>query len=370
MTWPTVPFSEAIGDVSAGNKKIPLTQTLKSRLLPVIDQGRRFIAGYTDDDTAAVNVNGPVIVFGDHTRALKYVDFRFAMGADGTKLLQVRDGFDSRFVFRFLGSVELTGLGYSRHFKALKETRIPRPPIEEQRRIAAILDAADAVRAKRRAQLALLDELVESLFQSHVLAAPRRLSLRALGVDFVAGKNIVSDGRSPHSSNRVLKVSAVSSRQFRAEETKPMPADYVAPTLHRVHRGDILFGRASGSLDLLGATAVVDADVVDVYLPDKVWRLEVPPESGMTREFVLGVLRSAEFLRFIRHHASGAAGVRNIAKSKVLDYMAPIPPIAMQYDYSRKHVAILIERTRVADALGVEDELFAALQYRAFRGEL
>src|SRR5699024_4635144 len=160
----SVPFLEAFDDVSRGNKRVPLKELGDNGLLPVVDQGKSPIAGYVNDQTLAVSTAGPIIVFGDHTRAVKYIDFPFAMGADGTKLLKARPGFDSRYLYYALRAIDLSNAGYSRHFKFLKQTRVPRFELEQQRRIATILDEADAIRSKRRAQLEHLDELPQALF--------------------------------------------------------------------------------------------------------------------------------------------------------------------------------------------------------------
>ena len=144
--WPLVPFAEALTDVSAGNVKTPQSSYLDEGLLPVVDQGRGLIAGYTNDAGAAYRGELPVIVFGDHTRAVKYVDFPFSMGADGVKVLRARPGWSPKFLYHHLRQVELPAAGYSRHFKFLRELSIPRPPIDEQRRRTDLLDSVGALR--------------------------------------------------------------------------------------------------------------------------------------------------------------------------------------------------------------------------------
>lgn len=107
---------------------------------PVIDQGQEFIAGFTNDNSLIFNDCLPVIIFGDHTRALKFIDFPFAVGADGTKILKPTDDFDPMFFFYMLQSLDLGSRGYARHFKLLKEKEIPLPSIKTQKEIVAKLD--------------------------------------------------------------------------------------------------------------------------------------------------------------------------------------------------------------------------------------
>ncbi|WP_067429039.1 restriction endonuclease subunit S domain-containing protein [Nocardioides jensenii] len=244
------------------------------------------------------------------------------------------------------------------------------PPLPEQRRIAAILDHADTLRAKRRQVLAHLDSLTQSIFNDMFADVLERTRLKDMGVDFISGKNVLGDDMDAHPVNRVIKVSAISGGTFIPSESKPMPRDYSPPETHRLRSGDILFGRASGSLELLGATAVVDDAPDDYFLPDKVWRLTTTASGPVTKGFILGVLRSADARAFIRHTASGAAGVRNIGKAKLLEYEAPLPRIDRQLDFAERIEKIDRERAALQRALSADDELFNSLQSRAFRGEL
>ena len=163
MTWPMAQFDEAIIDITRGNQKVLQRNYLSEGAIPIIDQGQSLVGGYTDNLEFLHQSEGPVIVFGDHTKVFKYVDFPFAMGADGVKVLKVQSGWDSIFVYHFLRSVQFPALGYSRHFKILKEKTIPRPPIDEQRRIAARLNHADDLYARGLQMLSLSDELAMSL---------------------------------------------------------------------------------------------------------------------------------------------------------------------------------------------------------------
>ena len=161
---PRVPFSNVFSDVSAGSKKTMQADYLKSGSIPVIDQGSKGVAGYTNDSQAMCPVELPVVLFGDHTRRFKFVDHPVAVGADGVKILKARSTLDTRYGFHYLSSLDLPSAGYSRHFKFLKEVSVPLPPLAEQRRIALILDRADELRAMRRRALNHCEELADSIF--------------------------------------------------------------------------------------------------------------------------------------------------------------------------------------------------------------
>lgn len=93
--------------------------------IPIIDQSRNFVAGYTDDVSALVDLGKPVIVFGDHTRILKYITFPFAKGADGTQLIMSNsDKMPQSLFYCSLMNIDLSNYHYARHFKYLKAEEI------------------------------------------------------------------------------------------------------------------------------------------------------------------------------------------------------------------------------------------------------
>ena len=115
-----------VGDLIAKvqrTKQVPANEYMKTGNIPVIDQSRNYIAGYTNDNECLVKVSTPYIVFGDHTRVLKYIPFSFAKGADGTQLIMSNDLKrmpQSLFYISLIG-IDLSNYSYARHFKYLKE---------------------------------------------------------------------------------------------------------------------------------------------------------------------------------------------------------------------------------------------------------
>ena len=126
---------------------------------PIIDQGQGFIAGWTDDERGLIATCLPVIVFGDHTRVFKYVDFPFVRGADGTQILKPREGIDTLFFYYACRAIDLPGRGYNRHFTILKEKTIPLPDHREQRKIGKTLrQVEDAIEFQTK-QLIITERL-------------------------------------------------------------------------------------------------------------------------------------------------------------------------------------------------------------------
>lgn len=138
--WRVVAFSEAVLNERFGVGKVRQQEYQKAGQFPIVDQGQKLIAGYWDRLEDVYQGPLPVIIFGDHTRVFKFVDFPFVCGADGTKIL-VPDisKFFPAFLYFALTRLEIPNRGYNRHFSLLREQRLPCPPLPEQRAIAHVL---------------------------------------------------------------------------------------------------------------------------------------------------------------------------------------------------------------------------------------
>ena len=157
-------FTDVFSDETKRGYKIQTSEYLPFGKYPIIDQGQAQIVGYTNLENGLFT-DVPAIIFGDHTRIVKYVDRPFFLGADGVKVLKakVRDT-DYKYLFYCLQNAKIPNTGYNRHFKWLKDVDIPLPPLEEQCQIAALLDKVSDLIAKRRQQLDKLDELIKARF--------------------------------------------------------------------------------------------------------------------------------------------------------------------------------------------------------------
>jgi type I restriction enzyme M protein len=117
--------------------KIQKNNYCKDGKYPIIDQSQNKIAGWTDDEKALIKIDKPVVIFGDHTCAVKYSEIPFAQGADGIKILTTIEKILPKFLYFSLkkGIVEISG--YKRHFSKLKEIKIPLPTLEIQKKLVA-----------------------------------------------------------------------------------------------------------------------------------------------------------------------------------------------------------------------------------------
>lgn len=160
-----VTFEEFFNTVSSKKYQISKIDYLDEGEFPVIDQGQKFVIGYTNNEKKVYSNEKPVIIFGDHTRIIKYVDFDFVIGADGTKILLTKnDNIYSKYAYYCLLNTNIENLGYSRHFKLLKEKSFYLPTLTKQKKIAKVLDRANELITLRKESIEKLDDLSKSIF--------------------------------------------------------------------------------------------------------------------------------------------------------------------------------------------------------------
>ena len=160
----TKSFDEVFEDQTKYGTKIKTDEYCVSGAHIIVDQGQEQIAGYTElEDGLFEHV--PAIVFGDHTRVVKYVDTPFFLGADGVKVLRSRfPDANYKYLYYALKNARIPNTGYNRHFKWLKETRINYPDTERQAEIVGVLDGVTGVIEKRQQQLSALGDLIKARF--------------------------------------------------------------------------------------------------------------------------------------------------------------------------------------------------------------
>lgn len=157
-------FDEIFEDVTKLGTKVKTDEYHSSGKHQIIDQGQEIVAGYTDLEKGLFE-DVPAIIFGDHTRIIKYVDQPFFLGADGVKVLRSRlEAANYRYLYYALKNVKIPNTGYNRHFKWLKTAQIKWPNAETQSDIVAVLDRISKIIKYRQRQLQKLDELVKARF--------------------------------------------------------------------------------------------------------------------------------------------------------------------------------------------------------------
>lgn len=364
-----IQFSDAVTDATGGNVKVQRKDYLRSGLLPVIDQGQDAIAGYTDDAEAAYQGELPVILFGDHTRAFKYADAPFALGADGVKVLAPKQGFNAKFLFYYFQSCGIPSRGYSRHFKYLREISVPYFTPSEQYRVVELLDQVDALRrlcGEADAKVArILPALFLKMFGDPV-DNPLQWPTGTLGS--FGGSARYGLGQPPNLSEAGLPL-------LRA--TNIDAGNILEKNLVFVAKEDVPISRSA----LLSANEVIvvrsGAYTGDVAQVTDRWAgsvagydLVVTPPPGWTGEFVEQMLLTAFVQRGYFESQKGRAGQPHLNSAQVEATPVFRPTGLLQEEFSKRVRAIRKLRDECQTAAERVESLFGSSLQRAFSGQL
>ncbi|MCK6435929.1 restriction endonuclease subunit S [Rivihabitans pingtungensis] len=220
--------------------------------------------------------------------------------------------------------------------KKLEGIEINLPPLEEQKRIAAILDKADSLRRKRAQAIALADDFLRATFLDMFgdpVTNPKGWPVKPLGTlieKIKSGWSAPStDAEYIEGTLGVLKVSAVSSGYFKRAEAKVVDPSIVDRDLIFPVMGDLLFSRAN-TRELVAAACLVEEDCESAFLPDKLWQITC--SHGVARnEYLKFLLADLKFKDELTKKATGTSGsMLNISQAKFVETNAPIPPYELQ----------------------------------------
>lgn len=128
---------------STGPYKIKTEEYCSIGEYPIVDQGKELVVGYHNETANVIGVDDSVIIFGDHTRIFKYIDFDFVPGADGIQVIKLNSNYNTLFVYNRFLLMDIPNMGYSRHFKFLMNRRMKTPSLSEQKLIGNFFKTID-----------------------------------------------------------------------------------------------------------------------------------------------------------------------------------------------------------------------------------
>jgi type I restriction enzyme, S subunit len=259
----------------------------------------------------------------------------------------------------------------------LKALNVPLPPLPEQRRIAEVLDRAEALRAKHRAALAQLDTLTQSIFLD-LFGDPvvnpkgwKRMPFKDLLTNIDSGWSPTCLDRKVEGDEwGVLKLGAVTWCEYDPAENKALPAGVTPRPELEVQPGDLLFARKN-TYDLVAACALVRTTPPRLMMSDLIFRLRLRADANVDSCFLHQLLIHPRKRREIQKFAGGTAGsMPNISKGRLETTPIEVPPLDLQRRFARDVAAVDKLKSAHRASLAKLDALFASLQHRAFRGEL
>ena len=251
----------------------------------------------------------------------------------------------------------------------LDDLQVLLPPLPEQRRIAAILDQADALRAKRREALAQLDSLTQSIFIEMFgdPGNPKRWSLETLPVaaDFQEGPGIMAK------DFRQAGVPLVRLAGINGTDVSLRGCNFVEPDMFArkwahfaLNEGDILVLTSA----TFGNPAVVGKEAAGAIFYTGIIRFK-PKHSGVDAVYLRHFLASTWFMRQATSLASGAV-IKHFGPTHLKQMSIPVPPFHLQRQFSQRAAQVELMRRPFVQAADESERLFASLQHRAFACQL
>ena len=299
----------------------------------------------------------------------------------GVAGLRAKPGLDGRYLWHWLTRVrpELASKAKGATFKQVNredigELEIPLPPLAEQQRIAELLDRAEALRAKRRAALAQLDTLTQSLFLNlfgDPATNPKGWELSRVGdaADVQGGLQVSSARKSCPLEVPYLRVANVFRGFLDLGEIKTLRATETEVARTTLAKDDLLIVEGHGNPEEIGRGALWDGSIVGCVHQNHIIRARFNGQKLLPR-YACEYLNSPGGRRHLLRAGKTTSGLSTISVSEVRATPVAVPPPALQREFVRRVTAVEKLKTAHRASLAEMDALFASLQHRAFRGEL
>lgn len=388
--WCWVRLLDSFYNCTDSKKRIPQKEYMQDGEIAIVDQGQDLIGGYTNDSEMAFGGNLPIVIFGDHTRCIKYIEFPFAQGADGVKVLKPKQFFDTKAFYYALKNVNIPNMGYRRHFPLFKQYAIPLPPLAEQQRIVGRIESlfAKLDEAKQKAQDALdsfetrkaailhkafTGELTAQWRKEHGIGMEswktKKLSeVSTLQTGLMKGKN--------YSGKTVmlpyLRVANVQDGFLNLSEIKKIEVSEELIDRYSLKNGDVLFTEG-GDYDKLGRGTVWQGQIKNCLHQNHVF--VVRPQTDVLSPYFLSYQAGSRYgKQYFLKCSKQTTNLASINSTQLKGFPVLMPTIEEQTQIVLLIDDLLAKDQQAKDAaegvLEQIDLIKKAILARAFRGEL
>lgn len=345
-------------------KQVKTSEYSSGTKYPIISQEDKLISGYYDDETYVFHIDSPVVIFGDHTRVLKYVDFDFVVGADGVKIISPKRELNAKFLLYYLQWYKIPNLGYSRHYKLLKEIKIPLPPKSTQLAIVSELDKINELIRLKKEQLKDFDNLAQSLFYE-MFGDPVE-NEKGWEVKKLGEIGEVKTGNTPSRSNDNFYnekfIEWIKTDNIRNEQMNPTTAaEYLsrdgAECGRIVSKGSILVACIAGSLSSIGKCCITTKNVAFNQQINAI----TPYGDFCNSIYLYELIRNS--YKYIQQNAT--TGMKHILSKSIFEKMKfPLPPLSLQRLFAQRIEQIEREKSEVQKSIqDLETLLASRMQY-------
>lgn len=317
--------------------------------------------------------------------SIHYVNEPFSTSTDCLVAIAKNDkSFNLKYVyFLIFGNIRLLEEGFKgaglKHIskKYIQEIEIPLPELETQNKIVAILDKAKGILDKREETIAQYDELLRATFLEmfgNPMERPNQWKISPINdciEKISAGSSYGGEDKKELQDDElgVIKISAVTKGIFNPEEYKAVKRDKIKKKLVHPRKGDLLFSRAN-TLELVGATSIVHEDYDQLFLPDKIWRIDTN-ETLINKVYLHYVLQNKDVKKSFLSIATGSSSsMLNISMDKFRNILIPYPSIELQKQFEVKYNKYIDIKRKLNLSKKALETLQKALSQLAFKGEL
>ena len=337
--WREMPFDSCIKKIKIP-PKVPKKLYMETGDYPVVSQEAVHISGYYDDPSKVFRVEKPVVIFGDHTRTCKYVDFDFIVGADGVKVFLPDESINSKYFYYFILANTPKDKGYARHYRFLKQLTVPIPSLAEQKRIVERLDKAfaeidkaiTAAEAKEGEINSLTSSLLTSVLNTY-LGQSETIALQNVCDFFGDGDWIETKDQAPEGLRLIqtgnIKVGSFADRKKNARYIDEETFKRLKCT--EIFAGDLLVSRLPDPVGRaclipeLGERAITAVDCTIIR----------PKRDVVDAKYLNYYLQSNQYFENVQKVVTGATRQR-ISRKNLGQIPIIVPPLETQWEIVRR----------------------------------
>lgn len=382
--WCWIRLLESFVNKTDSKKKIKQKDYLEEGNYPIVDQGRDLIGGYTNDDKLIIYIKKPIIVFGDHTRCIKYINFDFVQGADGTKILEPKKFFLEKYFYYAFKNINIPSLGYRRHYPMFNKLKIQIAPINEQQRIVNRIESLFT-------KLDRAKELIENTlaqFEQNKMAILHKAFIGELTAKWRKENNIdlsswqektvdelctslkygTSKKSNPEGSVVVLRMGNLQNGEI--DWSNLMYTDDKDDIeKYLLKKGDVLFNRTN-SPELVGKTSIYRGEYPAIYAG---YLIKLDYGKDIIGEYLNYMMNSTKAKHYCYTVKTDGVSQSNINAKKIGAFEIPVPTIEEQQEIVNILDRLLAKYNKIKNLeqqLEKIELLKKAILAKAFRGEL
>ena len=365
--WTYRPFMECIENVKY-TTKLQTKDFAEQGTYPVISQDESYISGYWDNADDVFHAKRPLVIFGDHTRVLKYIDFDFVLGADGVKILLPTEDILAKYMYYYLKWYNVPSLGYSRHFKLLRDIELPIPSLDEQQAIVRELDGINHLIDLQEEQLREYDRLAQSLFYTAFgdpVSNPKGWEVKKFGDILSYIKNGANIKQTKGAGGLpITRIETLSGGVFNRDRLGYADiTDQLKYANFYLETGDLLMSHIN-SKTYIGRTVMYEKEGNETIIHGmNLLRLKVIRDM-VNPVFVCYYCKTDRFKGDVAKIRKDAVNQSSICISDIVRLSLPVPPLELQQSFAAQIEAIEQQKALIRRSLDDTRTLLAArMQY-------